>query len=148
MKARRYFCWEEANALVPRLTEIFGTAGQLRGQLRATYEELQRLGVEPSAEDAGTGTGDSPEVARLRARFQGLYEALAAELQQVVELGAEIKDLDSGLVDFWYQREGRDVLLCWRYGEEEVGHWHDPEAGFAGRKPIDLKDRNRRRMLH
>ena len=49
-----------------------------------------------------------------------------------------MKDLDAGLVDFPARREGVDVLLCWRLGEDEVGYWHGLEEGFSGRKPLPL----------
>ena len=47
-----------------------------------------------------------------------------------------MKDLDDGLLDFPSLREGEEVLLCWRLGEEEIAFWHGPEEGFAGRKPL------------
>ena len=52
-------------------------------------------------------------------------------------LGAIVKDLDEGLVDFPAVREGEEILLCWRLGEDEVAHWHGLEEGFAGRKLLD-----------
>jgi hypothetical protein len=48
-----------------------------------------------------------------------------------------IKDINSGLVDFLAQREGRDIYLCWQYGEDHIRHWHDLDAGFAGRQLMD-----------
>ena len=37
-------------------------------------------------------------------------------------------------------REQREVLLCWRVGEEDVSYWHGLSDGFAGRKPIDWSE--------
>jgi hypothetical protein len=54
----------------------------------------------------------------------------------VEKTGAQLKDLRTGLVDFLSRRQGREVFLCWRYGEPEVRYWHDLEAGFAGRQLI------------
>ena len=51
--------------------------------------------------------------------------------------GAIVKDLDEGLVDFPARREGEEILLCWRLGEDDVAFWHGLEEGFAGRRPID-----------
>jgi hypothetical protein len=48
-----------------------------------------------------------------------------------------LKDADVGLLDFPALREGQEVLLCWRVGEDDVRYWHDHAEGFAGRKPID-----------
>ncbi len=52
-------------------------------------------------------------------------------------LGAVINDIDAGLVDFVGLRNGREIFLCWQYGEEEIGYWHELNAGFAGRRPLD-----------
>lgn len=61
--------------------------------------------------------------------------ALLAELEQH---GAEIKDPASGLIDFRTLRDGREVYLCWRLGEgPRILYWHDLDAGFAGRQPLD-----------
>jgi hypothetical protein len=61
---------------------------------------------------------------------------LAGALEEIQDLGVVVKDLDTGLVDFPSVREGRDVLLCWRLGEDEVAFWHGYDDGFAGRQPI------------
>ena len=47
-----------------------------------------------------------------------------------------LRDLDRGLVDFPSIRDDREVYLCWVEGEDEIGYWHDLEAGFAGREPL------------
>ena len=44
---------------------------------------------------------------------------------------------DERLLDFPCRVDGEIVLLCWKLGEEKITHWHSPEEGFAGRKPID-----------
>ncbi len=57
-------------------------------------------------------------------------------MDQINRSGAELKDLDMGLVDFLHRREGRIVYLCWMYGEEEINFWHELDAGAAGRRPL------------
>jgi len=58
-------------------------------------------------------------------------------LQELEAVGCVFKGFDAGLVDFYSVREDRVVFLCWRLGEDQVTHWHDLDAGFAGRQPID-----------
>ena len=53
------------------------------------------------------------------------------------ELEVVLRDLDRGLVDFPSLRDGREVYLCWQEGEDEIGFWHEPDAGFGGRRPLD-----------
>ena len=48
-----------------------------------------------------------------------------------------LKNLEVGLVDFPGRRNSRQVMLCWKLGEPEVGYWHDTKGGFANRRPID-----------
>ena len=80
-----------------------------------------------------------PEVRTQRARFVGLMEALHQELASITTAGIEIKDLDTGLCDFYSLREGREVYLCWKLGEPHVGYWHEIEAGFAGRQSLEIE---------
>jgi hypothetical protein len=60
--------------------------------------------------------------------------ARAGELDH--EIGVQVKDLEQGLLDFPSVMDGQTVLLCWKLGEKEIGFWHTPEDGFAGRKPL------------
>jgi hypothetical protein len=57
-------------------------------------------------------------------------------VRQIQSLGAEIKDINSGLVDFLSLRGGQEVYLCWQFDEEKIRFWHELDAGFAGRQPI------------
>jgi hypothetical protein len=75
------------------------------------------------------------EQALLRAR--GVYEAMNDEVAKMEALGAQIKGLEHGIADFPSLLDGAtEVLLCWRLGEGRISHFHLPEAGFAGRKPV------------
>ncbi len=58
-------------------------------------------------------------------------------LRVLDEVGVQVKSVEEGLLDFPSERDGEDVLLCWRAGEERVAFWHGVDEGFAGRKPID-----------
>jgi hypothetical protein len=133
--ARRYYSVGEANALVPWLADSFGRILRLRSQLRGLYAELEALGHRP--EDPSVADC-SDEVRSSRAKFVGLMELVQEELAAIVAEGVEIKDLDSGLCDFWSLSvlPGREVYLCWRFGETRIGFYHEPSAGFAGRKPL------------
>jgi hypothetical protein len=72
-----------------------------------------------------------------RDEFTDLAGELDDCLTRLDDLGVQVKDPDAGLVDFPSVREGEDVLLCWRLGEDEIRYWHHAAGGFAGRKPID-----------
>jgi hypothetical protein len=67
--------------------------------------------------------------------------ALNHDLQELGRRGCEVKDLDGGIVDFPALLEGREVCLCWRLGETLISHWHEVDAGFRGRQPIEAEHR-------
>jgi hypothetical protein len=78
-------------------------------------------------------TGESPEIESAVARLR----KFVAELEEV---GCELKDPQVGLIDYPGRHQGRDVLLCWRLGEERIHFWHELTTGVAGRKPISTLD--------
>jgi hypothetical protein len=129
----RTFTPEEANealATVRPLTEQMVAA-------RQALAEAQHRQAELAAVIAGNGGGvDSGELARASREVERLAGEIVTAVQQIQDLGAVVKDVDSGLVDFPAVHRGQDVLLCWRLGEDEVGHWHDLESGFAGRREL------------
>lgn len=143
---KRYFTVAEANELVPALEVRFGKVMRLRGQLRGAYDALERAGEPPTAESLERRDGPD-DLRKLRGRFRALLEALTEELAAVEALGVAVKDLDIGLCDFLGEREGREVWLCWQYGEKAVAFWHEMDAGFGGRRPLVDKPATDR-LLH
>jgi hypothetical protein len=75
--------------------------------------------------------------ARRRAERDKAAQELQDTLAEIDAIGVQVKDLDQGLLDFPSVLDGRSILLCWKLGEKEIGYWHSPEDGFAGRKPLD-----------
>lgn len=126
MSRQRYFTVEEANALLPRLTQLID---QLRSARAAIY--AARADLLPVLE-AAVGNGGSAKAGDLLPHFQRMEAAMLG----LREIGCEVKDIDTGLVDFPALREGREVYLCWRYGEDRLRFWHELNAGFAGRRPL------------
>jgi hypothetical protein len=132
---KRYFTVAEANEMVPALEVRFGKVMRLRAQLRQSYDALDEAGEPPTADSLERSDGPD-ELRRLRGRFRALLEALTEELAAVEGLGVAVKDLDLGLCDFLGEREGREVWLCWQYGEKSVGFWHELGEGFGSRHPL------------
>ena len=62
---------------------------------------------------------------------------------EIDAIGVQVKDLDSGLIDFPCRLDDDVVLLCWRMGEPSIEHWHTMDAGFQGRQPVDERFRRR-----
>ena len=82
------------------------------------------------------GSTHDEEVHDLRSRVEKSTEALRLPLEEFEERGIIIRDLQRGLIDFPAMREGREVYLCWIYGEERIDYWHEIDTGFAGRQPL------------
>ena len=111
-----------------RMVEVRARLTELEGEQR----EVVRI-VAGNGSGYGVGEARTPEFTRLAAELEECLEGLAG-------LGVQVKDPETGLLDFPARRGGEDVLLCWRVGEDAVEWWHGLEDGFAGRRRIDWDD--------
>jgi len=130
---QRYFTADEANEA---LLEVRPLTEELVGHRRALVE-LQERQSAVTARIAGNGGNVEPhELEEVQEQLDEEVAGIARCVARIHEVGALVKDLDDGLVDFPATRDGRDVLLCWRLGEDEIGFWHGLDEGFSGRKPL------------
>ena len=128
MNNKRLFTVKEANKLIPFLNTTIAA-------LRRVNDKLETASLEGPTEEDITLLGGvlvNRNHIRLLTAFQGLTDEIHAE-------GCRLKDVGSGLVDFPTVWKGREVYLCWQFGEPEIQHWHELEAGFAGRHPLQHK---------
>lgn len=133
----RHFTVEEANAA---LVEVRPLVEHMVERRRAHVEALERQ-EELEGHIRGNGGGIPPaELAESAAEVERLERELARAVDELVDLGVQVKDLDEGLVDFPARRGDRTVLLCWKLGEDDIGYWHTVEDGFAGRRPLPLDE--------
>lgn len=131
----RHFTPDEANAA---LADVRPLVERMVEHRRAHVDALARQ-EELEARIRGNGGGIPPaELADAAAEVEREARALAHVIDELAGRGVQVKDIDTGLVDFPALRHGETVLLCWRLGEDEVGYWHTLEAGFAGRRPLPL----------
>jgi hypothetical protein len=132
----RHFTPEEANAA---LVEVRPLVEQMVERRREHAEALERQ-EELEGRIRGNGGGIPPAtLAEAAAEIERLERELAGIVDEIGEHGAEVKDLDEGLIDFPALRGGETVLLCWKLGEDEIEYWHRVEDGFAGRRPLPLE---------
>ena len=133
----RTFTLNEAQTLLPVLEALLRraqAAGVRTGELEMEMQELnQRIFL------AGGMRVDVAQAARRRAEREKALQEARDTLAEMDEIGVQVKDLEKGLLDFPSVMDGHDVLLCWKLGEKEIGYWHTPEDGFAGRKPLDVR---------
>lgn len=124
----KLFTVEEANALLPSVSQLLRKLQRSRRRLGAYREDAKQAAEQ--AEQGGGGIAGGLLYARLLTNF-------AAQMGELEAIGVQLKDFDRGLVDFPSLRDGRVVLLCWQLDEgDELEWWHDLDTGFAGRTPL------------
>jgi hypothetical protein len=138
----RIFTIEEVNALIPTLSSLVARQLVQQSEIERGLGELARLtGEVPRSLDASGS--DSGETARVKDDLRARITRYEQGWRDVQGLGAVIKDPQIGLVDFYGRVEGRLVWLCWRYGEESLGYYHDLDTGYSGRRPLRADARER-----
>jgi hypothetical protein len=130
--AHKYYTVAEANATLPLLRLILRDITALATDMRDRHQRLNRL------QDAGAlSPAHQEEMQGILAEFERGQEQMRAYEEELARLHIELKDYLTGLVDFRAWRDGREVYLCWKLGESAVEHWHELEAGFAGRQKLN-----------
>lgn len=142
----REFTIEEANALVPRLSEVVGdqlTIGdEIQDLVRLLWKSgtsrrsTMHQGMQAEVVDITVYPGDNTEVRLLKRQLSDRVQRYRDGWRRVEAMGAVVKDTSAGLLDFYGRVDGRSVWLCWRYGEVAIDHYHELDEGFEGRKPL------------
>jgi hypothetical protein len=131
----RYFTLAEARQHLPSVAGAIRDGMDAKKVMEAAEQDHRTL-VERIMFSGGMAVNHEAAI-QARAR----REACAAKLKQVLEnfeeIGCVVKDLDIGLIDFPALYRGKEVYLCWRFGEADIGFWHPIDEGFAGRRAID-----------
>lgn len=123
----KYYTLKEANHQLDVVRPMVAELISISERVRAHQPEIWSV-VEKSA-----GNGGNPTLSKMLPDF----DRLDLVLHQLQDMGIEVKDLSTGLIDFPALKDGRVVYLCWKYNEGTIQFWHEIEAGFAGRQPID-----------
>lgn len=126
----KFYTPKEANNLLEIVRPMVGEMMKIAEKIQASQPELWDL-AQKSA-----GNGGSATLSKLLPDFDRLHRLI----HQAQDMGIEIKDLTIGLIDFIALKDGREIYLCWQYGEERIQFWHEIEAGFAGRQKIDWEE--------
>ena len=118
----------QANAALPQVIQVVERLQQLQRAMLDSEQQCEELTNKLAR---GNGHSQTARQDQLVAEAETTFNELSA-------YGAMLKDLESGLVDFYGERAGKVIFLCWRLGEEvRVQYWHTLEGGFAGRQPVD-----------
>jgi hypothetical protein len=131
----RFFTPEEANALLPRVVPLVERMVERAGELASAEAARAQLLARIATNGGDLAPSDLAEATQAAERAE---TRLAESVEAVQELGAQVKDARAGLLDFPARRRGEVVLLCWRFGEDQISFWHPVDEGFAGRRPLPL----------
>ena len=126
----RLFTVDEANKTLPLVRRIVQDVVRQHRHWREKILELDLVASASRAEEP------HERAAQLEREAQSLALEIDGYQRELEELGIQLKDRRMGLVDFPSEMAGRRVLLCWRVDEAEVQFWHDVDAGYADRQPL------------
>ena len=134
----------------------FSTAGDLRHHRHYTLEQAMAVrgwvaervdwvrdararlvAMGPAATAAIEALDDQAGGAYPGRDIAGALVEISRALGELDAVEIVLRDVDRGLIDFPALRDGVEVYLCWLVDDEEsIGFWHQPDAGFAGRRPL------------
>lgn len=129
--ADKLFTLDEALVLLPVIRQLVVDIQARKAEVDEHSDTLDDL-----QERTGGNGHLTADIAQTRRSLQQAVAALERLMGELQEMGAELKGIDQGLVDFPSLREGRVVYLCWQLGEETIAWWHELDSGFAGRQPL------------
>lgn len=124
----KFFTLLEANEALKIIRPLMEEVMLIRQRILANQPEIW------SAVEKSAGNGGNPILSKMVLEFEK-FDALIHKIQ---DAGAQIKDINIGLLDFSAQKDGREVYLCWQHGEGDIAYWHEVDAGYAGRQPIEF----------
>jgi hypothetical protein len=123
---KKIFTLEEANRSLTLVRRVVSDIVRDYRELRKFHDQCRSLEAK----------GDTEAARKVRQQYASINDHLAELNEELEKIGCEIKDYHLGLVDFPALYEGREVYLCWALGEEHVDHWHELDAGYAGRRSV------------
>ena len=122
---KKFFTLDEARRSLPYVSRIVG-------DIVACYQGV--LDARNHLE-MPQPTDDVDEVKRV---YDDGMSRLNGLVQEVKEVGVELKDFERGLVDFPAMHDGREINLCWHHGEDTIVAWHEVDSGYSGRQDVTL----------
>jgi hypothetical protein len=137
-RPKRRFTLEQANSTLPLVKRIVRDIVRTHSEVLKCQQQLER------AASARQQQRQQPTPQETQGQLERHMTRLEDYVDELTEVGCELKDYQMGLIDFTGRHQGRDVCLCWKLGEERIAYWHEIDVGFAGRQPVaSLKEKEK-----
>ena len=128
----KVFSLEEANNTLPYVRRIVGDIVDEYERWKDSISKYELLAADSKAEE-----GESDDQIALREHVDTVARRLNSLIEELTNVGCVFKGFDDGLVDFHSTLDGRDIYLCWKFGEPEIQYWHEIDSGFASRQALE-----------
>ena len=135
------FTIDEAQSLLPVLESLLKRA--IEGKKAAEEVESGLSELARRIYLSGGMKVDAASVVKQRAEMEGHLKLARESIAEIDAIGVQVKDIETGLLDFPCRLDDQVVLLCWRMGETSIDHWHSVDSGFQGRQPVDERFKRR-----
>ena len=133
---KKIFSLEEANQTLPLVRAIVSDIVSLYRDVHERRERLARIRQLPGSSSRGEESVYGEEVDQIEKELEKDILRLESFVEELRDLGVELKDAVAGLIDFRTHIDGQEAYLCWKLDEEEIGYWHELDAGFQGRQSL------------
>lgn len=130
--AVKYFTLSEANATLPYVQRIVEDMVREYERWRDCIFRYELIAAGATSE-----RGETDQQVALRSEVDEIAQRINTFIDELGQVGCVFKGFEGGLVDFHTRLHGRDVFLCWKLGEAEIGYWHEADTGFADRRPVE-----------
>ena len=126
---KKYFTAQSAQKQLPKVRKSLSRLQNLKKAVDA----IVSIRIDPKEIDYDELIETNTKLSK---EFHKLSYEFYKELEKLEKTGCVLKDLEQGLVDFYCKFEGRDIFLCWKFGESRIDAWHEIDEGFIGRRPV------------
>ena len=131
----RFFTLREAEEYLPEVERLLRSSIQAKQGYESGNAELKEVAQRITL--MGGILVQREQIVALRTRKDSSARVLKAVIERIEEIGCQVKDLETGLIDFPTLYRDQEVYLCWKLGESGIRFWHRIEDGFGGRQPIN-----------
>ena len=135
--AIKTFSLEEANDLLPHVTKMMDSVMFLNGRIKSLTIDIESLVSIWGKDVLDKDHTDNEFYFGKVSEREGTFKELVRKISEIQSIGCVVKDAENGLVDFYHDRNGDLIFLCWKYGEDRINFWHEVSEGFKNRQPVN-----------